>query len=246
MQQRGGGLQRSVLAAAEDLVEVEAQQPVVRPLAALDEEDAAEREHQQPARRMILAEDVAGDDVVPGLPQQRLRRRRLAVELQRVRLERKRVLPLGLRVVRTECQERRCAGLAAQGAEHGHLVAVVERMVGRIPLVAQRREKLPEPVALQGQPRSAAALALEVAAEHHVVAGQGAQPGVRCPTALRLRGFPPAVHRRPDIAAEDLRQIVVAVELVFVVDAGEGGGRRGGMSEEPTAAWPGRASRPIR
>ena len=145
------------------------------------------------------------------------------------------VLPLGLRVVHAEREQRRRADLAAQVAEHGHLVAVVQRMIGRGPLVAQRREKLPEPFALQGQPLSAAALALEVPAEPHVVAGQGAQRGVGRPPPLGLHGLPPAVHRRPDVAAEYLRQVVVAVELVFVVDAGEGGGGRGGHGSTPSS-----------
>ena len=226
VQQHRGGLQRGVLAAAEDLVEVEAQQPVVRPLAALDEQDAAEREQQQPARRVVLAEDAARDDVVPGLAQERLRRRRLTVELQPVRLERERVFPFRLRVVGAEREQRGGTGLAAHGAEHGQLVAIVERLIGGCPIVAQHREKLPEPLALQVQSPFGAPLALEVAAEPNVVARQGAQRRVRRPTAVSLRGFAPAIHRRPDIAAENLGQIMVAVKLILVVDAGKGGGSR--------------------
>ena len=165
--------------------EVEAQQPVVRPLAALDQQDAAERQHQQPPRRVVLAEEAAGDDVVPGLAQQRLRRRRLPVELQPVGLERQRVLAFRLGVVRAEREQRGRAGLAARGAEHRHLVPVDERMVGRIPLVAQRREEFPKPLALQGQPPFAAPLQVEIATEPYVVGGQGAQGGVRRPPRPR-------------------------------------------------------------
>ena len=68
-------------------------------------------------------------------------------------------------------------------------------MVGGGPIVAEGGEKLPEPRALQGQSLFAATLALEVAAEPHVVAGQGAQCDVRLLSATGLRGFPPAVHR---------------------------------------------------
>ena len=95
VQQGGGGLQGGVLAAAEDLVEVEAQQPVVGPLAALDQQQAAVGEHQHPARRAFLAEDAAGEDVVPGLAKEGLGRRRLAVELEAVGLEGERVFTLG-------------------------------------------------------------------------------------------------------------------------------------------------------
>ncbi len=235
VQQGGGGLQGGVFAAAENLVEVEAQQPVVRPLAALDQQDAAEREHQQPARRVVAAEDAPGDDVVPGLAQQRLGRRRLAVELQRVRLQRERVFPLRLRVVRAEREQRGGAGRAAGGAQHRDFDAVVERVAGRRLVVAERREQPPEPRALQGEPPFRAALALEVAAEPHVVAGQGAQRRVRRRPAARLRRPAPAVHRRAEVAGEDLRQVVVAVELVLVVDAGESRGGRGGH-RSPTSS----------
>ena len=228
VQQRGGGLQRGILSAAENLVEVEAQQAIVRPLAPLDQQDAAEREHQQPARRMVLTENAAGDDLVPGLAQQRLGRRRLAVELQPMRVELERVFAFRLRVVGAEREQGGGAGLAARGAEHGHLVAVVELMIGGTPLVAECGEKVPEPLALQGQPLSAAAFAIEVAAEPHILAGQRSQRRVRRLPPLGLGQLAPAIHGRPDVAAEDLRQIVVAVELVLVVDAGEGGGGRGG------------------
>ena len=220
-------LQGGVVAAAENLVQVEAQQPVVRPLAALDQQDAAEREHQHPARRVVLAEDAAGDDLVPGLAQQRLGRGRPAVELQGVRLELERVLALRLGVVGPEGEQGGGAGPAARGAEDGHLVAGVEGMVGGRPRVAEGGEEPPEPLALQGQPPSAAALAVEVAAEPHVAAGQRPQRRVRRLSAPGLGRLAPAFHGGADVAAEDLRQIVVAVELVLVVDAGERGGGGG-------------------
>ena len=143
VEQGGGGLQGVILAAAEDLVEVEAQQPVVDPLAAFDQQQPAEGERQHPARRTLLAEDAAGEDVVPGLAEEGFGRRRLAVELEAAGLEGERVFALGVRV------------------EHG---------------------------------------------------------------------FAPALHGLPDVTREDLGQVGVAVELVLVVDAGEGGGGLGGGS----------------
>ena len=52
VQQGGGRLEGVVLTAAEDVVEHEAKQPVVGPLAALDEEDLARGEKDDPAGRM--------------------------------------------------------------------------------------------------------------------------------------------------------------------------------------------------
>ena len=343
VQQGGGGLQGGVLAAAEDLVEVEAQQPVVGPLAALDQQQAAVGEHQHPARRAFLAEDAAGEDVVPGLAKEGLGRRRLAVELEAVGLEGERVFTLGfapgVRIQDAEDEELggggaggsgsggagagggvrgvgvggtgvpgtggggtdgagagagggargvgaggtgvpgtggggtggaaadaaagadSGAGGETRGAEDGGFGAVFQEVVARLPVaaVAERGKEPPEPAALQLQAAFGAALALELAAKAHVFGGEGAQlavggsgvggGGVRARVfrARRSRdvpdvregrgarrgsggGFAPALHGLPDVAREDLGQVVVAVELVLVVDAGEGGGGLGGGS----------------
>ena len=98
MEQRRHRFQRGVLAPAEDLVEVEAEQPVVRPLPPLDQQDAVEREQEHPAWRVVPPEDAARDHVVPGDVQQFLRRRRLSVELRRVRMQGERIVAFALRV----------------------------------------------------------------------------------------------------------------------------------------------------
>ena len=87
VEQRRRRLQGGVLAPAEDLVEVEAEQPVVRPLPPLDQQDPVEGEQEHPARRVVPPEDAARDHVVPGGVEQFLRRRRLPVELRRVRMQ---------------------------------------------------------------------------------------------------------------------------------------------------------------
>ena len=51
---------------------------------------------------------------------------------------------------------------------------------------------------------------------------------VDCGWAVACSGIAPALHGLPDVAREDLGQVVMAVELVLVVDAGEGGGGLGG------------------
>ena len=244
VQQGGGGHQRVVLAASEHVIEVEAQQPVVGPLAALDEDHLAGREQDDPARRMRLAEDAAGDDVAPALAEQRLGRRRLAVVLGRVRLQIERVFVLARSaVVGTENQQGDGAVLAP-GEQHRHLVAILEEVtVGLVP-VAEGVEELGEPPALAPDPRLVPALVRELAAELEVVAGEGSQRLVRGPgsgarTARRFGRIAPARDGVADVTGEDFGKVVVAVELVLVVDSGERGRSVGhGVRLPPSARFP--------
>ena len=85
VKQRGGCLDGGVLGALgtpQYLFEVEAQEAAVRPLAALDQHDLAEREQEQPARRAVLAENPPGNDVFPVFVKEVVGRWRFAVELQ--------------------------------------------------------------------------------------------------------------------------------------------------------------------
>ena len=225
VEQGGGGLEGVVLAAAEDVVEHEAEQAVVGPLAALDEEHLASGKEDNPAGRMRLAVDAASDDVAPALPEDTVRRGRLAVELGGVGLEGERVLVLARCIAGTEHEETDGAVLAA-GEEHRHFVAVVEDVVvGRV-LVAEGAEELAEPPALALDTPCVLALVRELAAELEVVARQGPEGLVRGPhsrtwTARRFGRLAPACDGAPDIPGEDLGEVVLAVELVLVVDAGE-------------------------
>ena len=181
VQQRGGGLEGVVLATAEYVVEVEAQQPVVGPLAALDENHVARGEQDDPARRMRLAEDAAGDDVAPALPEQRLGRRRLAVVLGRVGLEIERVFVLARgAVIGTENQQADGAVLAP-GEQHRHFVAVLEEMIVGVVRVTEGAEKPGEPLALSPDPRRMLARVREIATELEVLGGEGSQSVVRGP-----------------------------------------------------------------
>ena len=70
------------------------------------------------------------------------------------------------------------------------------------------------------------ALVRELAAELEVVARQGPEglvggPRPRTRAARRFGGFPPARDGAPDVPGEDLGEVVLALELVLVVDAGE-------------------------
>ena len=172
VKQGGGGLERVVLATAKDIVEDEAEEPVVGPLSALDEEDLARGEEDDPTRRVRLAEDATGDDVRPGLPEERLRRGRLAMVLGRMRLEGKRVLIIAGRVVGSEHEETGGAALAP-GEEHRHFVAVVEDVVVGFMLVTKGSQELAEPSALACDPRLVPALTRELAPELEVFPGKG-------------------------------------------------------------------------
>ena len=107
VEQRRRGLQGGVLGPAQDLIEVEAEQPVVRPLPPFDQQDSVEGEQEHPARRVVPPEDAARDHVVPGGVEQFRRRRRLPVELRRVRVEGERVVAFALRVERVQHEELR-------------------------------------------------------------------------------------------------------------------------------------------
>ena len=161
------------------------------PLAALDEEHLAGGEEDDPAGRMRLAEDAAGDDGAPVLPVERLGRGRLAVELGGVGLEGERVLVLARRIIGTEHEEADGA-VPAAGEEHGHFVAVVEDVVvGRV-LVVEGAEELTEPLALALDALCVLALVRELPPELEVVARQGPEGLVRgrrsrTRTACRLR-----------------------------------------------------------
>ena len=243
VEQDGGRLERGVVAAAQNLREVEAQQPVVRPLASLQQQRLAERQQEEPTGRMPLAEHAVRRDVLPAFLSQRRRRRRLAEELGGMWLDGQRVVAFCGRVVGLQDQQLLCARAAsAGGAQDGDLDVVVEREVGRGPVgfVPQRVEQAAEPLALGADlvgvdlvgglldARPPGRPSLEGVAKPGVVLGQCAEGHVgrglrRVGRALR-RVVLPALDRFLDVAGEDLRQVVVAVELVFVVDSGEGRG----------------------
>ena len=108
----------------------------------------------------------------------------------------------------------------AEGAEDGDFAAVFQRKVGGRGRVAERGEQPPEPLALLEDALPGAPLALEFAAEAEVLGGESAEFGVGRARGGGLGLLAPALDWGLDVAGEDLRQVVVAVELVLVVDAG--------------------------
>ena len=227
VQKCGSRLQGGCLAPAHDVVEDEAEQAVVGPLAPFEQQDLARREENHPTRGMPLTEDSTCDDVAPDLLQNGLRWRGLAVVLRPVRPEREGVFILSLRVVGAQ-YEKLCGALPNSGrVEHGHFVAglVVQSVVRRLKVVAEGCQEPAEPVALQANASLIPALMAEPLPELQVGMGQGAQGLIGRPRSiLALRGVPPTGGRGLDIVGEELGEVVVAVELVLVLDACERGG----------------------
>ena len=135
------------------------------------------------------------------------------------------VLVLSGRVIGSE-DEKADGAVVAPDEEHRDFVAVVEYVVAGLVRVAEGVEKLAEPAALARDAPCVLALALELAAELEVVAGEGAEGFIGSPRSgarvvLGFRGVAPSGDGVPNVSAEDLGQVVVAVELVLVVDPGE-------------------------
>ena len=172
--------------------------------------------------------NAAGDDVAPALPEQRLGRRRLAVVLGRVGLEIERVFVLARGAVVGPENQQGDGAVLAPGEQHRHLVAVLEEMIVGLVPVAEGAEKPGEPLALSRDPRLVPARVRELAAELEVVASEASQSVLRgrcsgARAARRLDRVAPARDGVADVPGEDLGEVVVAVELVLVVDSGERG-----------------------
>ena len=105
-------------------------------------------------------------------------------------------------------------------AEDGHFGAVLQNVVGRLAAMAECGEERAEPLALAEDALTGAPLVVEVAAKAEVLGGEGAEFGPWGAGVGGLGLLAPAFEGGLDVAREDLRQVVVAVELVLVVDAG--------------------------
>ena len=143
-----------------------------------------------------------------------------------VRLEGERILVIARGIMGDTEHEEADGAVLAAGEEHRHLVAVVEDVVvGRV-LVAEGAEELPEPPTLALYAPCVLALVRELLPELEVVTRQSPEGLVRGPrsrtrAARRLRRVTPAGDGAPDVSGKDLGEVVLAVELVLVVDAGE-------------------------
>ena len=145
------------------------------------------------------------------------------MELHRPRLEGQRVLVFPVLVVDTDYNQPLPARALPRRKDRQFLI-VFQRQVARIPLVPECRQQLPEPPPLQLDTLSVIALRSELVAESKVLVLQPAQGGIRRPARLfaLFRVLPPLPARLLQVLVKDLRQIVVAVELLFVPDADKG------------------------
>ena len=124
------------------------------------------------------------------------------------------------------------------GEEDRHFVAIVENVVVGLVPVAQGVEELAEPPALAVDARPVPALACELAAELEIIAGEGTEgftggSGSGARAVLPIRLLAPPGDGVPYVSAEDFGEVVLAVELVLVVDAGERGRGLGGHLVSP-------------
>ena len=67
VQEGGGGAEGGVVAAVEDLAQVEGEEAALGPLHAVAEDDLAEGEEEHPAGRLVEAVNVLAEDVFPGV-----------------------------------------------------------------------------------------------------------------------------------------------------------------------------------
>ena len=134
-----------------------------------------------------------------------------------MRTERERVLVFAVRVVGTKNQELRGAVLNAPSIENRQLFAAlfVQNMIGGPKIVAQGVEQSSEPLPLQAHAGLVSASAAKVLTKLQVGASQGAEGLVgRARSVFTLgRGLPPAGGGFLNVLREDLREVVVAVEL---------------------------------
>ena len=144
--------------------------------------------------------------------------------------ERERVFVVSVRIVGTQ-YEKLCGALPNSGrVEHGHFVAglVVQQVVRGLKAVAQGRQQAVEPVALQAYAGLVTASPTELLPKHQIGMRQCTKGLIRRPPSVHALvgagGFAPAGRRGLDIVGEELGEVVVAVELVLVLDACERGG----------------------
>ena len=157
------------------------------------------------------------------------------MKLQAVERQREGIVAFTFRVVGAEDQQLRRTDRGTLRTQDGHLHTALQAVVPWPPAITEHAEELPEPVTLVPQARVVPSLALNPAADLHVVAGQSAERviGGTSPLATVCRRLAPARHRLPDVTAQYLGEIVIAVELVLVADAGEGGRPLGGHLLSP-------------
>ena len=128
-----------------------------------------------------------------------------------------RIVAVGVGRVRAQRQQASAHPLRL--AQHRNLLPGLERERGRRPAVAQRLQLQAEPAPLDPHRLPVVARPPERLPDAPVLPGQGTQPDVRRVRPLlarRGRGAPPR-HHRPQVAPQQLRQVVVAVELPLVV-----------------------------
>ncbi len=151
VQQDADGFQGVGFAAAEQLQPVEAQQAALGELGAVEQQPLAGADQQHPARRMGLAVDGAGDEVLPVLALERLGDggSAEAAQLLVVDGERQRVGVLLVAGEGFDDPQQWLLLAVADFGEQRQFDVVIERKALRLAVEAENGQQLFQPVALQ-------------------------------------------------------------------------------------------------
>jgi len=221
VQQRRRGAQGVVVAAAEELDEVEAQEALLGPFGAVEEQHLRLADEQHEARRLACAERLSRQQVlevrveelrvrvVPAVGVELLGQQR---QLQRVRLLAGRGPHDG------DAPQQRRAVRAADGAQR-RKEAAVDGVQLRRRLVAERIDELGAEGAVPLDAGRHVALAFEQRLELEEVLVEPAQVRPRlADIVLAVVRLPAVEDRRLEVPRHDRGEVVVSVELVGVFD----------------------------
>ena len=231
VQQRGRGLEGVGVLAVENIRPIETQRPVVGPLVAVEQQPFVQPAEQHIARRRIGSKDHVREQVRPGFVAQ-ARRYRLpgVVQVEEPVVQQIFVFRAGL-VGGEDGELRQLPMPERQGLAGGQFVQLGLRVRRGIPKGQEQAAlKLSEQAPALGR----LAGALHLAAQGKPLLGKGLQlPVGRTARFARGRVFGnggresglggvPGIEPSLDVALEHFGEVVVAVELVFIGDAGEG------------------------
>ena len=239
----GGGLEGVGILAVEDLGPVEAQEAVVGPLVAVDEEPFLEPDEEDEAGRLLGPEEGLGHEFEPGRAEEEPGDF-LASEVHGLEGVVERIVVLAAGLVGGDDEEARAVvDVAPDGpCRDGHVG--LEREEGGLEGMAEGGEERAMEVLVGAEAFVRVAEAFEGGEGGEPLAGESGEPAVGGTGGGAfgvgdggVLGGLPALDLGADVALEDLGEVMVAVELVLVGDPGEAldgwsdrhGGRASGL-----------------
>ena len=220
VEQGRGGLQGGGFPAVEDIAQVEAQEPLLVPLGAVEQQQLVGADQDGPARRLAAAEHLAGEDGFKGVGEPLFR-----VGLRRVLgLDGTQGERVGLFAVGLDRLQDPQLGRAVRPADPAQQRQQGGILVGDPPgveFVAERLQQCGREGALEAQPFRRVAFPLQAGEHAEEIATQAPQQGGRLGGVVLL--FPPfpLLEHLFQVVFQDGGQVVVGIELVFVGNAGD-------------------------